>query len=100
MPYAVNRTWATHYEIWDGNNLDDLKSLVPGYFDFYEIDPDTKAITAQGNTYAVGSIMMNAGGSPGIVLQEDFDANFQVVPVERPWLVYSYADTPPESPSA
>lgn len=84
MPYYLPLPTATRIEQWDGENIAFMREVFGSFFDFYEIDPDTKALTANGVTFEVGTYMFNAGGSPGTVTAEDVEANWQLVNTERP----------------
>lgn len=79
-------------EMWDGENIALMRETVPGFFDYYEIDPDTLALTASGMTIEVGTYVVNAGGSAGTITAEDIQQNWQQVNTDRPRYVIDAGD--------
>jgi hypothetical protein len=92
MPYFVERPTARRVEQWDGENIDVLRDLVPGYFDTYEVDPDTNALIVGDNTYEVGSLLWNFCGLPAVLNPEDLATYWQQVNKERPAFVIDSDD--------
>lgn len=92
MPYYVDRPVARRVEQWNGENIDLMRQFIPGFFDYYEIDPETLVLTAGGYEFQVGDWLINYGGSPTIVSVEELSLNYQEVNKERPAFVVDADD--------
>lgn len=92
MPYYLDRPTARRVEQWDGENIDLMQEFIPGFFDFYEIDPETSALAANGMEIEVGQWMINYGGSPTLITLQELADNYQQVNKERPAFVVDADD--------
>jgi hypothetical protein len=92
MPYYVDRPSARRVEQWDGENIDLMREFIPGFFDYYEIDPETLVLRANGFEFQVGDWLINYGGSPTIITQEELAYGYQQVNKERPAFVVDADD--------
>lgn len=92
MPYYVERPSARRVEQWNGENIDLMREFIPGFFDYYEINPETLTLTANGQEFQVGDWLINYGGSPTIITQEELAYGYQQVNKERPAFVVDADD--------